>query len=298
MKAGTTSVADALATHPDAYVCPIKEPNFFCSDLYAQGLGSTGMGIERVMQLVRKGKRLHHAYVRERGTYESLFDDSRGQRVIADLSTNYLYSHDAAANISAASPGAKILIILRNPVERAFSEFVMNCSIGVARPPFGDWLDREQDILATGRLPVEHRYVSAGLYHGQVKRYLDAFPKDQVRIVLFDDLKRDFNAVMAGVADFLGIRPFAGDAVVSNASIYPRMVRLNRIAELFGAKRLAREWLPDSLKEFIRNRYYRNKPTQLELSEQDASRLRQSFSDDIARLSELIGRDLGGWHGQ
>lgn len=298
MKAGTTSVADALAMHPDAFVCPIKEPNFFCTDLYGQGLGSTGMGSDRAMQLVRKGKKLHHAYIQDRGAYQSLFAGSSGQRVIADLSTNYLYSHDAAANISAVSPGAKILILLRNPVERAFSEFVMNCSIGVARPPFGDWLDREQEILAAGKLPVEHRYVSAGLYCSQVKRYLDAFPNEQVRIVLFDDLKRDFNGVMAGVADFLGIRPFAGETVVSNAAIYPRMVRLNRIAESFGVKKLAREWLPDSLREFIRNRYYRNKPAQIELSEQDGSRLQRYFSDDIARLSELIERDLGGWRGQ
>ena len=300
MKGGTTTIADALMTHPDVYACPIKEPNYFCTDLYTQGLGLNGLGTSQVLKLIRRGRKLHHAYISDENVYKSLYDGAANESVVADFSTNYLYSQEAARNIARVAPNAKILIVLRNPVDRAFSEFVMNCAIGVAAPPFRKWLDMEERILAQGEHSVDHRYVYAGLYCDQVKRYFDAFPQDQIKIVLFDDLEADAVSVLNEIARFLEIRAFAGREIggsvkESNIAIYPRLVLLNRIAEFSGAKMIVRRWFPIRFKEAVKKRYYRSTPSNLVITMDDASWLRDKFSEDMSNLSRLIGRNLDSW---
>ena len=206
MKAGTTTVAGLLDSHRDVFVPPIKEPNFFCSDLYTHGLGLGKESTSSVLRRVRRGEKLHHAYIADGPSYLSLFENHGKKSVVADCSTTYLYSESAAGNISNVVPDARILVILRNPIDRAYSEFLMNCRIGTARPPFSSMLDLECQELRHRPVPIEHRYVTAGLYSKQVERYLQAFGHDQVLVLRFEDIHLHLENLMNRIWDFVGVR--------------------------------------------------------------------------------------------
>ena len=296
MKAGTTAITNQLARHPEVFICPVKEPNYFSSDLdleeeYAvdyEAAGASGRaGIP---------PGVHSGVVRDERRYLSLFSGWRDEKIGGDCSTSYLYSAAAAGNIRRISPEAKILIILRNPVDRAYSEFLMNCSIGVAVPPFAHYLDLEREQRRRGGIPPRHKYVTAGLYAGQVKTYLRHFPPEQVLILLHDDMRSDFGAFMQRVWRFLDVRPLAcGAGNRSNTAKYPRFARLNLLLKRTGIKRLAQETLPASAKAHFKRLYYGPLPGDLGMTEPDRDRLIEEFSSDVRELSRLLGRELDGW---
>lgn len=296
MKAGTTTIADQLAVHPEVFICPVKEPNFFCTDLdleeeysvdYAQAIahGRAGMKPE-----------IHSGVIREERQYKALFSGWRGEKIGGECSTSYLYSTAAAENIRCVSPGAHILIVLRNPVERAFSEFLMNCSIGAAVPPFSRYLDIERDQRRHGVIPPRHKYVTAGLYSNQVKAYLKRFPRDRVLILLHDDMRSDFAGFMRRIWDFLEVSHLdSGSGTRSNTAKYPRFAHLNLFLKRSGAKRLAQELLPPGAKAYCKRLYYGPLPAELRLEEQDRCRLAEEFFPDVQELSRLLDRDLSAW---
>lgn len=299
MKAGTTTVADQLAVHPEVFISPVKEPNYFCTDLdleeeysinYAEAIahGRAGMKPE-----------IHSGVIREEREYKALFSGWRDEKIGGECSTSYLYSTAAAENIRRASPGARILIVLRNPIERAFSEFLMNCSIGAAVPPFSTYLDVERDQRRRGLIPPRHKYVTAGLYSNQVKAYLQRFPRHQVLILLHDEMQSDFAGFMRRIWDFLGVLPLdCGRGTRSNTAKYPRFARLNLFLKRSGAKRLVQEQLPPGVKAYCKRLYYGPLPAELRLEEQDRNRLAEEFSADVEELSGLLGRDLTTWLGR
>jgi hypothetical protein len=296
MKAGTTSIASALSLHPQVFVPLVKEPNFFCSDLYEHGLGAGAETADEVLKRVRRGESLHHAYVQDRDCYLALFEGRGSEDVVADCSTTYLYSATAAENIVRVCPASKIIISLRNPIERAFSEFLMNCSIGTAPPSFSAALDLEERELKSGSIPLCHRYVSASLYWKQVDRYLRAFGTDHVLVLRFENIQQDFGNIMARVCKFIEVAPGAlTSEIKKNEASFPRAEKLNRWLEASGLKEFVRRKVPQLLKERMKRFYYAAPPLDIKPGQTDVERLKRIFAPDIARLSELLGEDFMGW---
>lgn len=298
MKAGTTSIANMLAAHPEIFVSPVKEPNYFCSDVVIENENARDCAILKTADAPGNdaGPYVHSGLFRDEKEYLSLFKGWKDEKIGAECSTSYLYSGVAAQNIAGVAPGAKILMVLRNPVERAFSEFVMNCRIGVAVPPFAKYLDLENTERSRGGVPQYHKYVTAGLYFRQIKGYLEYFPDHQILIMLYDDLKNDPAAFMKRVFNFLGVDDrFNTDKARSNPASYPRWAYLNMLLKKSGAKRLIQEVMPRRTKAYLKKYYYRSLPSDITLNEADRRRLVHEFSGDVKNLSTLINRDLSAW---
>lgn len=296
MKAGTTAIASALAAHPRVFVCPVKEPNFFCADLYQWGLGEGAESGARVLERVRQGEKRHHAYIRDAASYMGLFEGKSACQIAVDCSTTYLYSTVAAGEIATVKPDAKIIISLRDPVDRAFSEFLMNLGIGSAQWPFRSMLDLEEEVRLTGRVSPDHRYVTAGMYSQQVERYIDKFGKDSVLVLRFEDIQRDFGLVMARIWSFLGLEAVAVPPTARrNDAVLPRLQGLNHMLQQSGAKEVIRRVFPSSLKERAKQLYYGRPPADVRIDPEDARMLRERFAEDIMRLSDLLGEDFSDW---
>lgn len=297
MKAGTTTIARILSKHPDVYMSPVKEPNYFCTDLYKYGLGSRGPDGIKALRYIESGRLLHNAFFQERWQYEALFNSASNEPIIAECSTNYLYSTDAAQNIYNEVPKARVLIILRNPVKRAYSEFLMNCSIGTARPPFSRWLDFEKRQVEAGIVPVKHRYVSAGMYSSQVARFLELFGPDQTKIILFDDLKADLDDTVDQICRFLTIQMGCHVDGIENPAKLPRHAITNYWAERFGLKNAISIIVPNRIKDYFKEWYYSAAADNLEIEPMDLDRLIGEFAADVAKLSKMLNVDLNNrWH--
>ncbi|MDQ3611732.1 MAG: sulfotransferase [Actinomycetota bacterium] len=290
-KSGTTALHRYLGQHPDVYLPAREEPNFFAFEGRPpdfRGPGNTPAAVNATSLTTP-------------AAYGQLYENaSPGQRA-GDVSPVYLYWPTAAANIHRHLPDARICVILRHPVDRAFSAFMHARREG--KEPLRDFeagLAAEPDRIAR-HWGFLWRYADMGRYWGQLRRYYDLFPRFQIKVVLYDDLVKDPLALLAELFDFIGVDPgFAPDLRVRhNVSGVPRS-RLayrmlgsrgalaplaRRAAPVVGERRL-RDW-----QARLRNRMLSRQT----LAPDVRARLTVDFREDLERLGELIDRDLGHW---
>jgi hypothetical protein len=302
-KAGTTSLYSYLYYHPEVFLCPIKEPHFFStdirSDLFSKGYKKrTHLNIDAYLKRETL-PRLHIAFVEKESQYLQLFRDAKEKKAIGECSTGYLYSKNAARNIASFNPESKIIMILRQPVERAFSHYLMDLRQGleVDGNTFVEAFEKDSAKLKK-EWGTSHLYRELGMYHAQVARYFEYFPKKNIKIFLFEDLLGDPRRVVRDICSFLGIDiGYADRCDVSNKgnpAAIPRFPVMQRIAVGFGVSNYFSLIFPMELKKKIKNLLFsKNKVNTF--THYDFHRLLRYFENDIYLLSKLIDRDLNHW---
>jgi hypothetical protein len=301
-KAGTTSLYRYLSQHPQVYMSALKEPNYFASELRLENF--TAAERRRVARATRALEQYLHGATSSRPfgglistwtDYTQLFRDASDQIAVGEASACYLWSPSAARNIAARIPQARIIISLRNPVDRAFSQYLHMVTDGVIRGSF------RQQIAAN--LRCHHRQFGAqwpflefGYYHEQVKRYLREFPASHVHISLHEDLERRAQSLVAELFEFLGVDPgFAVD--VSARHNEPRVPRFTSGAYLLKKWRIwpyLGKLAPRSFGPQLRSLAFRSRAT-LVMEPADRALLTEYYRDDVTKLAALLDRDLSAW---
>jgi hypothetical protein len=194
-KAGTTALHAALAAHPELFMSRVKEPRFFLCDDGVPPPRRGGPGDAQTYQ----------EYVWRRRDYEALFA-GRGHGMLAgESSPFYLWDRAAHRRIRAAIPDARLIAVLRDPVERAYSNWAHMWSAGLE--PCGDFTeacDREPRRIAAGWAPF-WRYLELGRYGEQFRDLLHVFPREQVLILRYRELRDAPAAALTRVCEFLGV---------------------------------------------------------------------------------------------
>lgn len=300
MKGGTTSIAVALRQHPDIYFSPIKEPNYFCQDIDTERF-STAYRNTLIVDpdaYVRgpMNEPVHQAFVRNPETYKRLFEAAEPGQVTGEASVSYLVSREAPPSIAATRPDAKIVIVLRHPVERAFSHYLMDLAIGITNPTFIDALDKDLSSPVRG-WGVSKMYIEAGLYAEQVQRYFTAFGRDQVMVVFHEELVADFRRVMVRICRHIGVDPARLPLVFvhENGSKLPRFHAVNRILHRMGVKRILSRTVPRPLLDAAKTHYYREGKGPERLTDEARQYLMPYFEDDILNLGQVLRRDTRSW---
>lgn len=284
MKAATTSLAQFLSTLDAVEMCPIKEPQHFCTDLYDHPDFAA-------MPQIRAFE--GQDWVRGRAEYLALFSPTSSARYVAEASTTYLYSVTAAQEIAVFSPQARIAILLRHPVRRAFSEYLMNRKIGIARGSFSEAMAADHDRVRQGEFRLFERYVYAGLYAKQVERFLRAFPREHVFIAAIDEPGNNIETVAKDLCSFLGIEAAPQVPRLNEAGLaaYPG---LNQILFRSGIKGWASRTLPTGFKSALKKLYY-SEATPPKITAQDIEEWTDIFASDVRELSDLVKHDFTFW---
>lgn len=282
-KAGTTSLYSYLNQHPQVYMSPVKEPRFFTPELYSiynNGVRDNGRRTALTLE-----------------QYCQLFQGVSTEIAIGEASTEYLYIPKAPERIKSHIPNAKIIAILRNPVERAFSAFLYQFRDGVETLTFQQALQEEGKRIQAGFRPGWH-YKQVGFYSSQVKRYLDGFAPEQIRIYLYDDLSSDGLTVVQNVYRFLAIDDiFTPDFKRENVSGIPKRRWLQNLFTKDNPLKLAlkplfSEKLRVAIRERVKKQNLGAKPILLPEIRQE---LVEVYREDIEKLQALIQRDLSAW---
>jgi Sulfotransferase domain len=289
-KSGTTSLYDYLADHPDVYEAPVKEPFYFSPD-------------------VQGGLRRRFNYGTDDAKYMALFSEAGDKKRVGEASTRYLVSHVAPGYIREFQPDARVIAMLRNPVDFVYA--LHNERFSQGAEDVGDFetalgLDdarRAGRSLPPGSNPLGAVYRDNALFGGQLSHWLEIFPRDQVMVIIFDDFVRDTPTKFKEVLEFLEIDPTYQPETfaVSNPSHrlrggVVRMVLSSRPAH-FGAHRLLPAVIGQNSTSRLANRVRHSRlnrrpnprpPLSAELRRQ----LEADFSDDVVLLGQLLGRDL------
>jgi hypothetical protein len=278
-KAGTTSLHWYLAEHPAVFMTSVKDPAYFAYGVDAEG------------RLLWGNPDLHTFPIKSLSEYERLFADAGDAVAIGEASTTYLECPQSAARIRKLLPAARILCSLRHPVDRAYSDYLMYLRIRGLR------FEPARDLTATAAWaqPDSH-WMRIGRYHEQLSRYFDAFPGDQICVLLFDDLNRNPERFVRETYQFLGVDPaFEPDFATPHAAGgIPASATLERLFTR-GARSAFKPWVPKQAANWLRRLRSRSMRQAPRLPSDLKKELTGHFRDDIAKTSDLIGRNLQHW---
>ena len=279
-KAGTTALYWYLEEHPDVFMSPVKETNYFA------------YGVDERGNLLYGDPDVHRFPIKTLDEYEQLFDRAGGARAVGEASPLYLECPQAAARIRNRLPEVRLICSIRHPVDRAYSDYLMYLRRrGRAFDP-----DHQLTPAAEWARP-DSRWMQVSRYYQQLARYFAAFPRDQIHVMLFDDLKTNPAAAVQGVYRWLSIDSgFVPDFETPHAiGGMPASRFLEGLFTTSAISKLVRPWVPKRATNWVkrlRSRNLRQAPPLLKNLRQE---LTQLFHEDIRKTSELIGRDLQHW---
>ena len=279
-KSGTTALHHQLRAHPDVFLPERKEPNYFA---FADATPPFDHPAARDS-------------VRDLGGYKALFGPATPQQVVGEVSPAYLAVPDACTRIREVISDARLIAVLRNPIERAYSDYLMYRRDGLEREP--DFLRALQAQSRRNQsTDPTSRYLSTGMYADQVRRFQRTFPGDQIHILLHDDLRSDPQGALRRIFGFIGVDPHLqlADQGSSNVSGVPRSSSL-RLA--YGLRRRVRGSLGPLVPEGVKRRIDAQLERRLDrppMPDEARRYLVDTYRADIDRLSDLIDRDLSGW---
>jgi len=273
-RSGTTTLWIACDRHPNIYMSPTRETAFFCND----GLYNRGITF-----------------------YETtFFHEWSGQRAVGEKTPEYLLYPGTAARIRRLLPDARMVVTVRSPAERAHSNWRHNLMFGWESLPFREALDAEPDRIAANKNAIgRFGYLARGKYRRQLDQYYYEFDREQVHILLFDDLIADQAAALAMMYRFLGVEPVEGVTIHEGQAPITRIEvegTGSNVTIRFKGRTIRQP--SEQLRAFA-EQYNKTLETLKPLSKEEAIEInRTMFFDDIDALSECAKRNLGPWLGK
>lgn len=288
-KSGTSALYNYLWQHPEIYMSDNKEPNFFA--LEGEKVCFNGPGAEII----------NAKSVTSLAEYETLFAGASDEKAVGEASVLYLYHPQAAARIRDYIPNVKLIAVLRNPVDRAYSSYLHMVRDG--REPaagFTQALDVEPERIRDNWAHIWH-YQRLGYYYQQLQSYYALFPRQQIAVFTYDAFAADPQNVIRQVFRFLKVDPaFEPDVSLRyNISGSPRFKRLQK---WLSGPNPAKERLKILLPAYTRRRLINKlmalnvkRSAKATMSVAERQRLQTLYREDILGLQALLEQDLSHW---
>ena len=269
-KAGTDLLYYQLDQHPQILMSPLKEPNYFADEIRPDNFHPSlrliaDRGVASMRPYLDSGMlaRRFGGIVTDIEDYCRLFASADQQRAVGEGSVCYLWSRSAASRIADLVPHARVIIVLMDPAERAFHQYLKSLSDGTVAHPFARHLDLAfgDRSKSPSQIRLFNPFLAFGEYAEQLDRYLEHFPREQLLISLYEDTQDNYDRWFTDVLRFLGV----------DSSFRPPAVDVPSAPHL-----------PPDIPE---PRMY---PV-------DRARLVAFYRSNILRLQSVLGRDLSNW---
>jgi len=293
-KRGTTSMHYWLSQHPKIFMSEPKEPQFFCTDLHRESYEF-------------HGQHIYYFKYKYWGHYLDIFKDADREKILGESSPTYLYSREALDNIHRYNPNAKIIILLRDPLEllRAvhFELLKFQESIKSFRLALGlEKLRRKGWALPRNTIGPSFLYYSHFVQlHHNIQRYRNTFPPKQIKIILLDDIKKDATKVYKEVLEFLEVENTDFRPKFKNYNQYLEtrsffLLKLSKDYNYQTLKKPFRKILPENTRKKIAQKLEKLATTDTRyrkpLNKKFELKLRKKLKPEIIKLSKLLNRDL------
>ena len=284
-RSGTTSLQHYLAQHPQIFMAPAKAPShFFCRD------------ISKIEDPYLRWVTRHY-FVPHASVYASLFDGVTNQTAIGEVSPVYLAATFVAERIAAQLLHARLIALLRHPIERVFARFVARSRDGLEHRTL-------KQIIETERADYSKRdngfgtYLASACSQHFLSTYFVRFPRDQIRVHLFEDFVSDTQTVMQDLFEFLAVDPTFLPDTRARHNESTGLIRNTVLRSIWTRTGLARAMIRGFIPSSVRDTVFAGFTRELEPVTMEAeirADLQRLFHDDIEKLQDLIDRDLSHW---
>jgi len=274
-KSGTTSLYHYLDQHSDINMSIVKEPNYFSAE-----------------ELKRQDLYYKSKIISTIDEYDKLFKNQKGNQLLGEASVSYLFYPDVAGKIKLYNPNAKIIILLRDPIERAYSHHNMDRRLGYVKDDLSNIIN---DSSVMNHSLYYQQYIQLGQYYTQVKNYIDVFGRDNVCVMLYDDLKENNKDLTDKVISFLKLKEYDGIDynIPYNSSKSSDFKIINFLYKLSFLRRLVLMILPVSLVDHLENKFFKSE--EMVMSQDLESQLYDLYCDEILLLEKMLNVDLSLW---
>ena len=270
-RAGTTSLYKYLDNMSEIYMSPIKEPGYFISEKFPK----------------------NHPVkpIKNKKEYLKLFDQVKHEKVIGEASTLYLSDPESPKLIHTTIPDAKIIISLRDPVERAFSSYLALKQVGwINSSTFNEEIKK---VLSSSMDPSKpYTRLKVGCYSKKINNYLEQFGKKQIKILIFEEFVKDTENVFGDVLKFLNIKNSLKNF---DGKVHNKSFRGNESKSSSDISKKSNN-LKMSLRKIIKKISNKTKTQEKmvfqEMTEEDREILREYYKDDVKKLQNILGRKL------
>jgi hypothetical protein len=283
-KSGTTSLVEYLGQHSQVYLPWLQEPNYFAYPADGDSRSSKPD--------VEWGSVYRRHRTRTRRQYEALFEEAPADAVVGECSPEYMRSPHACRRISEVLPNAKLIAILRNPVDRAHSDYQAFVRDSIEHEDFATAIKRAHGV------EPGYQYVTTGFYGRQLQPYFEAFPAEQIKVLLTEDLHHRGPEVLREVCEWLEVDTSGWQPDLSlqrNISGRPGNLAVQTAYRL---RRRLRPWLKPVVPDWAQRRadvLLASGLRREQISAEVRVELTNVYRDDVRLLEELIGRDLSDW---
>ncbi|NUR06260.1 MAG: sulfotransferase [Nocardioidaceae bacterium] len=290
-KAGTTALHAALAQHPELFLSRVKEPKYYlCGDSPPPAYRGPG------------DAHSNQEWIWQRQRYLDLFADAGEHQLAGESTPFYLYHRDARRRIATDLPGAKLVAVLRDPVDRAYSNWMHLWADGLE--PCGDVVEacaREGARIDAGWAPFWH-YRAMGMYGRQLADLYEHVGREQVLVIRYAALVDDPRSALNRVARFLGIAEDVVTEIPSGNSrpfVHPS-VRTRVLGPVVRAGARAGQFLPPQAwrtasRPIVGQLHQRGNAARPRLTPEQREALREPFLEDISLLEGLTGESYADW---
>lgn len=280
-KSGTTSIYHYLKQHPQVYMSPIKETNFLERDWDENTIEN-------------KDK------IRTFEAYCNIFKDATDEIAIGEASPNYLFHYKTSSQrIERYVPDVKMIAILRDPVQRAYSDYLMHIRDAIN---FG----KVKSLYEQAKFSYHSSFtIRKGFYYEPVKYFFEKFGRERVKIYLYDELCQDSVALMQDIYNFIGVDDsFVADtSQKAQTAAIPKNILLNRLIKKKNPLRSAiasvlKLFTTQEIREKMRSNIIRLNSTGKEsipLTSEEKKILQEVYREDILNLQDLLHRNLSAW---
>jgi len=272
-KAGTTSLHEYLKKIPGIYMSTVKEPYYFCKTMIPEDHYITP--------------------IRDKKQYLGLFDSAKEEKIIGESSIWYLSDPDSAILIHQKTPNAKIIILLRDPVERAFSHYLMHK--GRKKYELLSFHEQMQKEIRDGldyRIP--NIRLVAGFYYNDIKRFLEIFGRNQVKIIIFEEFIINTKEILGEILEFLGVA-FSLDKFeieVYNPAVVSKFPLVNEVLNISLVEKIRQKLIPEPTQRYLKKKLFKELKNKNSMTIEDRNFLKNYYFEDVKKLSQFFGKKL------
>ena len=272
-KSGTTNMSYYLMQHPQVFMPENLEPYYFAR-----------------LDIPQNHKR---DIISDEEKYLNLFKNAKNCKAIGESSPVYLSCPHAALEIKNRFPNSKIIISIRNPIEIAYSEYFSLKFMGFdENTSFNELLDVSEEQLTRNEFHIDS-LLEAGFYSKQIKRFQKIFPKNQIKIIIFEEYIKNTIPTINSILSFLDIqKSIIFKVAPKGAYKVPRNFVSQKLMNNFTFRKAAKFIIPTVTRQKIGERFFVKESSRPLLKQNERQRLKEIYQDDVENLDKLLGRRL------